>query len=197
MMPLCLPYEPGVVLALERAYTPPTYRDVWLSPSGDTAYYPSTATVLRRYYTAPNDELRILGELTTRSEVLAASLNYLGDVTSEAAKDFQAISNRLSSARCYENEVAKESAIELFLEGKCQPIPRGRPDNVAVIVDVRSNHAQSVATQLRETYRKIRGKDPKPTIILTFENDLHTGADLHALCLLLLSVGELSTGRIG
>jgi hypothetical protein len=173
---------------LERANWQPSKSDVGLSPSGDTAFYPSSSTALRRYHTTPGDELRTMSLLLTREEVLAASLNYSGKgadrrpVTSDFALDW------LESAVWFLGE--KKDGSPIFEGGTCKLAELKLNSSVPVVLDGDKEHARRVVYQLRKAYRAGTEKSLQGPVTLTTLT-LGSSTDLYMYCLLLLAAGEL------
>jgi hypothetical protein len=197
--PTCWKFEPGVILALERTLHPPTAADVWLSPAEPAVYFPSSGVVLRRYCTPPGDELRVLVELTTRSNVLSASLNYLGSTaaaphTDAPPADTVSVAPPESSRYVIGVSAKKTESDSLFdpENGYCLQLPKTHKGiRIALIIDVDEGHAKCVAYQLTGRYAELTDGAFCRYITLTTDADKGSSADLATFCRLLLAGGEV------
>ncbi len=196
--PNCWRFEPGVVLTLERTLEPPVAAHVWLSPAEAPVFFPSSGTVLRRYYTPPGDELRVLAELSARRNVISASLNYLGDATAYKVAKSKAVPRLESSLESCQYFTALDSE-EIKPQCLFDPnrgnqiqlpdIPKQEP--IALVIDTGLRHAECVVYQLTTVYRELSQEAHCRYIALTTVADTGWSAHLCTLCRLLMVGGEI------
>ncbi len=192
----CWRFEPGVVLALERAFGPQVAAHVWLSPADTPMFFPSSAAVLQRYCTSPGDELRVLAELSGRANVISASLNYIGHVAG-STQEHENAGRPQESFLCFVDLGEKsKKPDDIFRRdpkmGYDVHLPEvSSEDPIALIIDAELEHSRCVAYQLTRACSNSNSGRTCRFLALTTDASPQSPVDLCTVARLLMVGGEI------